>query len=117
MQLLLTVASLALPFTSSLAQSIMIGAPAEWTSVKPGESITVRIDRPVLGSVVYNGPYDPEFHSDQPTLPHYQNFTVVVPSGFEPPQQISVNVAHFTLIGAEFMPYMEVRNVTLLLSS
>ncbi|RPD62825.1 hypothetical protein L227DRAFT_573347 [Lentinus tigrinus ALCF2SS1-6] len=124
----------------------MIGAPAEWTSVQPGESITVRVDRPgfqssaeevavaigfwpcgsspcsnvgyldeVLGNVVYNGPYDPEYHTGQPTSAQYQNFTVTVPSAFQPGQQISLNVAHFTLIGAEFMPYMEVKNITLLL--
>ena len=148
MQLLLTIVALAYAVMSTLAQSVMIGAPAEWTSVKPGENITVRVDRPVrgallvtidqsthlrmhsqgfqssaeevavaigfwpcggtpcsnidyldeiLGTVVYNGPYDPEYHPD--TWLQYQNFTVTVPPSFQPGQQLSVNVAHFTLIG------------------
>ena len=47
MKFLLTAICLAASAASALAQRISIGAPAEWTTVKPGESITVRVDRPV----------------------------------------------------------------------
>ncbi|KAI0712656.1 hypothetical protein C8Q76DRAFT_735456 [Earliella scabrosa] len=144
MKFLFTVICLAASAASALAQRISIGAPAEWTTVKPGESITVRVDRPmtlssssevaiaigfwpcgggpcaaqnvqeVLGNVVYKGPYDPQLRElgRQP----YENFTVQMPSHFRPPMEVSLGVAHFSLIGAGLMPFLEVANITLLLT-
>ncbi|RPD77387.1 hypothetical protein L226DRAFT_321067 [Lentinus tigrinus ALCF2SS1-7] len=110
-----------------LAQRIWVDVPAEWTSVKPGSDLIVRVKRPdtlsstdevgvaigfkpcgsipcadfdvtqVLGSVAYNGPYDPKPY-DSPNVP-YENFTVTVPPYLQPPQQVSLNVAHFALVG------------------
>ncbi|RDX50210.1 hypothetical protein OH76DRAFT_1482366 [Lentinus brumalis] len=142
MQLFLTLAWLAAFVSSVLAQRIAIGAPAEWTNVKPGQNITVRVDRPntlsssqevaiaiglwpcgstacsnidvqeVLGNVLYSGPYTPKLVS--PGLPPFQNFIVTVPVHFQP-QEVSLSVAHFSLIGAGFEPFLEVANITLII--
>ena len=88
----------------------------------------------VLGNVVYKGPYDPQLRElgRQP----YENFTVQMPSHFRPPMEVSLGVAHFSLIGvstsharrgsslsdtrslvqAGLMPFLEVANITLLLT-
>ncbi|KAI0695751.1 hypothetical protein C8T65DRAFT_664692 [Cerioporus squamosus] len=138
----LALASLAAFVSSVLAQRIAIGAPAEWTNVQPGQNITVRVDRPntlssseevaiviglwpcggtacanidvqeVLGTVLYKGAYEPLLVA--PGLPPFQNFTVTVPSHFEA-QQISLAVAHFSLIGAGLEPFLEVANITLII--
>ena len=52
----------------------------------------------IMGNVVYNGPYSPQL-VDPGFKPPYQNFTVTVPSHFVPGSEVSLNVAHFTLIG------------------
>ncbi|RPD62829.1 hypothetical protein L227DRAFT_562089 [Lentinus tigrinus ALCF2SS1-6] len=142
MQLFLTLTWLIAFIASALAQRIAVGAPAEWTNVQPGQNVTVRVDKPnslsgsqdiaiaiglwpcgstacsnidvqeVLGDVVYSGPYTPQLVS--PGLPPFQNFTVTVPEHFQP-QQVSLSVAHFALIGAGSMPFMEVANITLII--
>ncbi|OSD07596.1 hypothetical protein PYCCODRAFT_1463824 [Trametes coccinea BRFM310] len=128
---------------AALGQRIAIGAPADLTTVHPGQNITVEVDRPmtlsssqevaivigfwncnghpcsdmdvteVMGNVVYSGPYNPKLQEGQEAeKPPYQNFTVTVPSTFED-GQASLNVAHFSLIGAGLEPFLEVANVTL----
>ncbi|KAH7927835.1 hypothetical protein BV22DRAFT_1006033 [Leucogyrophana mollusca] len=48
---LFSLVALASVFASSaLAQSIQIGAPADWSSVLPGESVVVQVDRPNFNS-------------------------------------------------------------------
>ncbi|KAF7377898.1 hypothetical protein MSAN_00213500 [Mycena sanguinolenta] len=128
----------------AFAQSVDIGAPADGTTVSAGSNITVEIDKPptltgstevaiiigflscsgfasgcpppseILGTILYNGPYDPEFHStgggvnDRP----YQNFTVTIPSSVSPgPAQLGV--AHVALVGAGQYPFLETLNITL----
>ena len=49
-----------------------------------------------MGSILYNGPFDPVYH--EAYLPPYQNFTVTVPSSYAA-GHAQVNVAHATLIG------------------
>ncbi|KAI0755327.1 hypothetical protein C8Q80DRAFT_425661 [Daedaleopsis nitida] len=145
MKLFYTIAVLAASATCVLAQRIRIGAPAEWTTVTPGESITVRVEVPLtlsssnevavaigfwpcgggpcaaqsvdqyLGNVVYKGLFAPQLH-ESPTPP-YENFTVAVPASFQPPMQVSLGVARFAMIGASEMPFMEVANITLNLES
>lgn len=50
----------------------------------------------IMGTVVYNGKFDPVYH--EAYLPPYQNFTVTVPSSFSAGNG-QVNVAHATLVG------------------
>ena len=66
----------------------------------------------VLGSVAYKGAYDPQLV--EPWIPPYQNFTVEVPSHFKPPMEVSLGVAHFSLIGVSAVLFLDVRlqNVT-----
>ncbi|OCH88448.1 hypothetical protein OBBRIDRAFT_795216 [Obba rivulosa] len=67
-----------------------------------------------LGTVLYSGPYDPEFH-DVPGLPNkppYQNFSVQVPSSL-PQGEAALTVSHFSLIGLGPFPNLEVKNITL----
>ncbi|GLB41549.1 hypothetical protein LshimejAT787_1001490 [Lyophyllum shimeji] len=121
------------------AQASYIGYPADGTSVKRGEQIVVQVVRPnsimgsievglaiglqscadrpcapanqAIGTVLYHGPYDPEFH-EKPGMP-YQNFTVTVPTAdyFNGKAQLSVN--RFHLIGAGPYPVLESNNITL----
>ncbi|KAI8978859.1 hypothetical protein BD414DRAFT_516807 [Trametes punicea] len=145
----LTFAYLAL---AALGQRIAIAAPAEWSTIQPGQNITVEVDRPmtltgsqevaiaigiwpcagsgsdanrtcaemdvtqVLGDVLYAGPYNPQLQQGQEEKPPYQNFTVTVPSTFTD-GQVSLGVAHFSLVGAGPMPFMEVANITLIVQS
>ncbi|KAI0695758.1 hypothetical protein C8T65DRAFT_833016 [Cerioporus squamosus] len=144
MKLSYVIACLAASAASSLAQSIAIGAPAEWTTVKQGSNITVRVDKPLtmgnsievgiaiglhpcgnspcaanpdvanfIDPLLYVGPYTPQYH--EIGVQPYQNFTVTVPeySYPGPPQELSLNVAHFELVSAVLQPFVEVRNITL----
>ena len=85
--------------------------------------------------LLYVGPYNPQYH--EIGLQPYQNFTVTVPEYTlpGPPQEVSLNVAHFALVSvcpgstthppqtdsrpwhlqAGWQPFVEVRNVTLCL--
>ncbi|KAI0357359.1 hypothetical protein OH77DRAFT_1399218 [Trametes cingulata] len=71
----------------------------------------------VLGNVMYSGPYEPKLQPGQEAIkPPYQNFTITVPSTFTD-GQVSLGVAHFSLIGAGAAPFMEVANITLIVQS
>ncbi|EJF56664.1 hypothetical protein DICSQDRAFT_157805 [Dichomitus squalens LYAD-421 SS1] len=136
---------LAFLVASAFAQRCQIAAPAEWSTVAPGSNITVEVDRPmtlsssqevavvigfwacngpcnetdvtqIMGNVVYSGPYSPQL-VDAGFKPPYQNFTVTVPSHFVPGREVSLNVAHFTLIGAGLEPFLETLNITLNIGS
>lgn len=50
----------------------------------------------VLGTILYNGPFDPQYHEN--SLPPYENFTVRVPSDAVSGRS-QINVAHAALIG------------------
>lgn len=69
----------------------------------------------VLGSVVYTGSFKPEYDSTDPTKPPHQNFEVTVPSSFSP-GQVSLGVAHLSLVGAGSEPFYEFTNITLVVS-
>ena len=56
------------------------------------------VNTEVLGDLAYSGPYDPQLR-EAGWKPPYQNFTVTVPSHFVPGSEVSLNVAHFSLIG------------------
>ncbi|KII83245.1 hypothetical protein PLICRDRAFT_180650 [Plicaturopsis crispa FD-325 SS-3] len=134
---------LALPLfaASALAQSIQIGAPAAGTSVSPGSSLVVEVDRPnsltgsqevaivialdscsssggcrppsdVLGNILYSGGFNPEYSTPADGKPPHQNFTVQIPSGAQSGTNL-LTVTHFSLVGAGPYPLFEYRNITL----
>lgn len=119
-----------------LAQGINIAAPAPNSSVYPGQWITVEIDKEnfiqsstevglvlsmapcpttgcsanVLGSILYNGPYNPQPHPEPAGgKPHYQNFSVPVPTWFSPGETVSLIATRFYLIGAGPVPTYDTR--------
>ncbi|KAL2842898.1 hypothetical protein BJY01DRAFT_199413 [Aspergillus pseudoustus] len=123
---------------TALAQSVSVSLPAAQSNqIQAGSDLVVQVIRPnsltgseeigvaigirncptlpcapaesVLGTVLYNGPYDPEYHEvgNQP----YENFTVTVPETLQTGRAI-IGVAHATLIGAGPWPFLEVVNVT-----
>ncbi|KAJ7820751.1 hypothetical protein B0H14DRAFT_2833228 [Mycena olivaceomarginata] len=120
--------------TATFAQNVVIGAPADGTTVTPGSNMTVEVDRPnsltgstevavVIGflscvgfnseTILYNGPYDPEFHTNvSRSKPPHQNFTVTIPATARTgPAQLSVT--HLSLVGAGPFPLLETLNMTL----
>ncbi|KAJ6461078.1 hypothetical protein C8R45DRAFT_879278 [Mycena sanguinolenta] len=144
MKFLSSLALSALCAATALAQSVQIGAPAAGTTVSAGSNITVEIDRPdsltasaevaivigflpcggfasgcpppseTLGTVLYNGPYDPEFSAPVGGVnkPPHQNFTVTIPSSASPgPAQLGV--VHVALVGLSETPLFETLNITL----
>ncbi|KAJ6629323.1 hypothetical protein B0H10DRAFT_1776580 [Mycena sp. CBHHK59/15] len=131
----------ALCATTAFAQRVAIGAPADGASVTAGSNITVEVDRPdtlsssvevaivigfnscasrpclppseTIGTLLYNGPYDPEFHTNVSfSKPPHQNFTVTIPAS-APNGEAQLSVTHFSLIGASLGPFLEILNITL----
>ncbi|KAJ6461092.1 hypothetical protein C8R45DRAFT_842449 [Mycena sanguinolenta] len=138
----LSVLSLSAMLTTAFAQGVVIGAPADGSTVRRGSKITVEINRPdtltgsteiaivigflfcgksptskcpppseILGTILYNGSYQPEFHSGD-AKPPYQNFTVSIPTSASP-GKAQLGVAHFSLVGASQFPFLEIFNITL----
>ncbi|KAJ6096627.1 hypothetical protein N7486_007373 [Penicillium sp. IBT 16267x] len=125
----------------ALAQNAYIGLPKAGQKVAPGSDVIVQVQRPnsltnseemavaigfascgsggcyptdeFMGTVVYNGKFNPVYHETY--LPPYQNFTVTVPASFKA-GKAQVNVAHATLIGAGLYPEMETLNQTIVIS-
>ncbi|KAF7377915.1 hypothetical protein MSAN_00215300 [Mycena sanguinolenta] len=67
-----------------------------------GQSLTSQCPPPseILGTILYNGNYTPEFHTGVMKPPH-QNFTVKVPSSASL-GKAQLGVAHFSLVGVSF---------------
>ncbi|PPR04730.1 hypothetical protein CVT26_012865 [Gymnopilus dilepis] len=131
--------SLLLASTTVLSQRIAIGFPYDGAAVTAGSNITVEVDRPdtltgsqevavviginscrnttcippdeILGSILYDGGYNPQFASNAPTKPPHQNFTVNIPSNLEK-GLAQLAVFHVSLVGAGFAPFTEIQNVT-----
>ncbi|KAJ7723303.1 hypothetical protein DFH07DRAFT_759603 [Mycena maculata] len=125
----------------ALSQGIRIGAPLNGTTVKPGSQIIVEVDKPDtltgstelalvigflncfsdpcpspmdrIGDILYNGSYRPQFHTNTGIwkLP-YQNFTVTVPESASC-GDAQLSVIHFSLVGAGPFPFLQSRNITL----
>ncbi|KAJ7244431.1 hypothetical protein B0H12DRAFT_1309555 [Mycena haematopus] len=138
---LLSLLPLSAMLTIAFAQRADIGAPADGSTVRRGSKIIVEIDRPdtltgstevaiivglwhcggsesvcpppseVLGTILYNGPYAPEFHNSD-SKPPYQNFTVKIPLD-APIGKAQLGVAHLSLVGAGPFPFLETFNITL----
>jgi hypothetical protein len=60
------------------------------------ESSPCRDADEVLGTILYNGPFKPEYHES--SLPPYENFTVTVPASATLGKS-QINIAHAALIG------------------
>ncbi|KAK2465747.1 hypothetical protein APHAL10511_002291 [Amanita phalloides] len=125
--------------TVSLAQNIVIGVPKPDTKIHAGSQFNVRIEKPDtltnslqialviavascansycltprdgLGTVLYNGTFNPQFRTGS-SLPPYQDFDVTMPSYF-PTGATQLNVANFELIGAELYPSLQLLNSSL----
>ncbi|KAJ7256097.1 hypothetical protein C8J57DRAFT_1186236 [Mycena rebaudengoi] len=127
--------------TTAFAQSISIQAPADGTTVRAGSHLTVEVIQHSItsdlvqvglaiglgipnsapsigGSILYNGPFNPQFQNtgipdgQGPPTASLQNFTVTIPAGTQT-GLMSLNVAHFDLVGASKLPFTETVNVTL----
>ncbi|KAF4167367.1 hypothetical protein CNMCM6936_005324 [Aspergillus lentulus] len=123
------------------AQNAAIGLPSEGENLTPGSSTVVQIQRPnsltgsqeiavaiglsscadskcyapedVLGTILYNGPFKPEYHESG--QPPYQNFSVNIPEAIGK-GKAQLNVAHVSLVGAGPFPFMETLNRTVLIA-
>ncbi|KAJ7769222.1 hypothetical protein DFH07DRAFT_807288 [Mycena maculata] len=123
----------------ALGQGIEIGAPLNGTTVKPGSNIIVEVDRPDtltgstelslvigflncfdgpcpspldrIGDILYNGSYNPQFHTGVQRPPH-QNFTVRVPKTASG-GNAQLSAIHFSLVGAGPFPFLQSQNITL----
>ncbi|VDC01303.1 unnamed protein product [Peniophora sp. CBMAI 1063] len=133
---------LAALLASAFAQGINIGSPTEGSTISPGdltvqinrpnfisqaEEVAVVIaispcngpdgacSDPINGlgwSVLYNGPYDPQYPANpRPQDQPQENFTVNIPDYLAGKSQLSV--LHVSLIGLDNTPFLEVVNTTL----
>ncbi|KAF5348504.1 hypothetical protein D9756_009644 [Leucocoprinus leucothites] len=124
------------------AQSVMIGAPPAGAQLTVGQSTVVEIITPnflssskevsvaigitscasgfcpspsdTLGNLLYSGPYNPQRVPGDPFLQPNQNFTVTIP-GHLPKGPATIGVAHFALIGAGLQPWLETKNVSVVI--
>jgi len=121
--------------TTSFAQNIVIGAPANNSNVFSGQNLTVEIRKPNgltgsqevaiviamnrctdacpspsndLGPILYNGPYNPQ--STELGFSN-QSFAVQVPSLDK--GKVILSVTHLSLLGAGPYPLLEFENITL----
>ncbi|KAJ6486920.1 hypothetical protein C8R45DRAFT_1074694 [Mycena sanguinolenta] len=127
--------------TTAFAQTISIQTPANGTTVQAGSSITAEViqqniqgvliqvalaiglgtpnSNPEIGThILSNGPFNPQLgNSGMPTgqgppIAFVQNFTLTIPAS-TPAGAISLNVAHFTMVGAHASPATETVSITL----
>nr|VWP00828.1 Cation-transporting ATPase (EC [Ganoderma boninense] len=103
-----------LPSLSSRQLGIAIGL---WPCGGPkGTSQCASTDvSQVLGNLVYTGAYNPQYDNNDPTKPPHQNFEVTVPASFSA-GQVSLGIAHLSVVGASSEPLYEFVNVTLVVS-
>lgn len=123
---------------TAAAQGLTIQNPPEGANVKAGQNLTIQVIKngdiessieagfvigflpcPVatnpsgcspaeLGSILFNGPYNPEVHG---VGPPFQNFTVTIPSDASA-GAAQIAIARFFLIGAGPSPTLGQNNVT-----
>ncbi|KIP06184.1 hypothetical protein PHLGIDRAFT_36040 [Phlebiopsis gigantea 11061_1 CR5-6] len=69
----------------------------------------------ILGNILYNGPYNPQYHPEDPIKgkPQYQNFSVEIPPTLTAGEQVALIGTHLNLIGAGPEPYLQVLFVPL----
>lgn len=66
-----------------------------------------------MGRILYNGPFNPQYHENY--NPPYENFTVQIPSNAASGTAL-LGVAHVTLVGAGYSPFLETLNRTITIS-
>ncbi|KAJ0414818.1 hypothetical protein BJY00DRAFT_18836 [Aspergillus carlsbadensis] len=121
---------------TALAQNVFVNLP-EGSTLEAGSEAIIQVTRPnsltgsreiavaigiqpcnggrclpaesTLGTVLYNGPFTPDFHESN-GLP-YENFTVTIPADLATGSAL-VGVAHAALVGASNWPFFEVVNTT-----
>ncbi|KAF8990721.1 hypothetical protein BDQ17DRAFT_1181324, partial [Cyathus striatus] len=120
-------------------QRVLIASPADGTTVTRGQSLIVEVDRPnftssaeevaivlglqsctptcrpptdIMGTILYNGPYNPQLSSPTDPKPPRQNFTIIIPDSTTV-GTAQLGLAHFQLLGAGLAPFTETLNVTL----
>ncbi|KAJ7434517.1 hypothetical protein B0H11DRAFT_1757567 [Mycena galericulata] len=95
--------------TGSIEVAVVIG----FLSCVPFNAQTCPPPSEIIGQILYNGPYDPEFRTGPglPNKPPYQNFTVAIPAS-APTGPAQISVTHFGLVGAGFEPFVQSLNVT-----
>ncbi|KAJ8090148.1 hypothetical protein PM082_018733 [Marasmius tenuissimus] len=132
-------AFLALFATSVTAQQAFIGSPVDGFQVSPGQSFTVRVDRPNfqssakevaivlgfkncgsngclspdngIGTELYSGSFNPQYDSPSGSTPPHQNYNVTIPEWVSKgPAMLSL--VHYSLIGAGLMPWMESKSIS-----
>ncbi|OQD66890.1 hypothetical protein PENPOL_c004G06743 [Penicillium polonicum] len=131
--------SIALFVAAAIAQRAAIGLPAENQKINSGKEVIIQVQRPnslspskemgvaiglsscasspcrdadeVLGTILYNGPFNPVYHESN--LPPYENFTVTVPASATLGKS-QINIAHAALIGAGPSAFLESLNQTVL---
>ncbi|KAG2036519.1 hypothetical protein BDR03DRAFT_898406 [Suillus americanus] len=130
----------ALIFSSiAAAQQVFIMTPLAGTSVSPGKNITVTIGKPdslsaseevavviairscawnicvpqaeALGEILYSGPFNPHTNFKQPS----QDFNIRIPQSMSNGSAL-LTVTHFALIGAGPRPWMELKNVSVVVN-
>ncbi|KAJ5208641.1 hypothetical protein N7449_003020 [Penicillium cf. viridicatum] len=129
--------SMVLFVAAAIAQRATIGLPAENQKINSGKEVIVQVQRPnslspskemgvaiglsscasspcrdadeVLGTILYNGPFNPVYH--EYNLPPYENFTVTVPASATLGES-QINIAHASLIGAGPSAFLESLNQT-----
>ncbi|KAF9265350.1 hypothetical protein L218DRAFT_957536 [Marasmius fiardii PR-910] len=122
----------AIAATSTAAQRASIGAPKNSTNVSANQTLLVEIDRPNfqssatevgivigiascasgsgciapadggIGTILYNGSFNPQFKSGSPLPPH-QNFTVQISENIQK-GAAQLSLTQFSLIGASLTP-------------
>ncbi|KOS38842.1 hypothetical protein ACN38_g10324 [Penicillium nordicum] len=123
--------------TAAIAQRATIGLPAENQKINSGKEVIIQVQRPnslssskemgvaiglsscesspcrdadeVLGTILYNGPFNPVNHESN--LPPYENLTVTVPASATLGKS-QINIAHAALIGAGPSAFLESLNRT-----
>ncbi|KAJ9492555.1 hypothetical protein VN97_g664 [Penicillium thymicola] len=129
--------SMVLFVTAAIAQRATIGLPAENQKINSGKEVIIQVQRPnslssskemgvaiglsscasspcrdadeVLGTILYNGPFNPVYHESN--LPPYENLTVTVPASATLGKS-QINIAHAALIGAGPSAFLESLNRT-----
>jgi len=126
---LLSILAASILVAIAAAQGIDIGSPAEGQNVTPGQQLTIEVIKnddiessieaglvigivpcPVasnptgcspddLGSILYNGPYNPQLNGHQ----FSESFTVTIPDSI-PTGVAQISIARFFLIGAGNSP-------------
>ncbi|KAF5354875.1 hypothetical protein D9756_005305 [Leucocoprinus leucothites] len=128
-------------FAVAHAQRVAIGSPPDQAMVSAGQQMVVEVDRPnflssaqevsvvigiqscaatpcaapnrMMGQILYSGGFDPQPDAKNTSKPPHQNFTVTLPSNLQK-GSAQIGVAHFSLIGAGLEPFMETKNVSVI---